>query len=189
MHANADKPSQEVADGAVEGYPPIRDYALIGDCHGAALVSRHGSVDWCCFGRFDAEPVFCRLLDARIGGFFSIAPLDEHEVSRAYLRETNIMRTTFSTRQGRLAVTDFMPVGRAPGSGVHDYVTLHAPFWLVRIVECLDGSVPVGIRYRPSVDFARRPARLEQRDGSVVVRDGPSLYADLGLAVRGDLAE
>jgi alpha,alpha-trehalase len=56
------------------GYVPIRDYAAIGDCHGAALVSRDGSVDWCCLGRFDAEPVFCHLLDAQKGGLLSVHP-------------------------------------------------------------------------------------------------------------------
>ena len=40
------------------GYVPIADYALIGDCHTAALVSKCGSVDWFCPGRFDASPVY-----------------------------------------------------------------------------------------------------------------------------------
>ena len=56
-------------------YRPIRDYAAIGDCHGAALVSRDGSIDWCTLRRFDADPVFCRILDAERGGFWSIRPL------------------------------------------------------------------------------------------------------------------
>ena len=56
-------------------YPPISDYALLSDCHTAALVSRDGSIDWCCFHRFEARPVFARLLDWGKGGFFRIAPL------------------------------------------------------------------------------------------------------------------
>lgn len=58
-------------------YLPIRDYGIIGDCHGSALVSRNGSVDWCCLGRFDADPVFCRILDANRGGFLSVMPRGE----------------------------------------------------------------------------------------------------------------
>jgi GH15 family glucan-1,4-alpha-glucosidase len=44
-------------------YPPISDDALIGDCHGGALVSRDGSIDWCAFHRFVTSPVFARILD------------------------------------------------------------------------------------------------------------------------------
>ena len=58
--------------------PPIGDYALIGDCHSAALVSREGSIDWCCFRRFDKESVFGRLIDWEGGGFFCIAPLEPY---------------------------------------------------------------------------------------------------------------
>ena len=128
---------------------PIRDYALIGDCHGAALVARNGGIDWCCLERFDAEPILWRLLDSAKGAFFHIAPEDALSATRAYLPDTNILETTFTTSSGRVSVIDFMPVGRSPESAVDDYTTLNAPGWLIRIVEVENGEARVRVAYRP----------------------------------------
>lgn len=171
-----------------EPYPPIADHAMVGDCHGSALVSRDGSVDWCALGRFDADPVFCRLLDAERGGHLSVAPVDRHETERRYLPHTNILETTFRTPEGAVTVTDFMPVGRMEGSSLHDYVTLAAPFWLVRVVEGLRGRVRLGAEYRPTVAFGARRAEPRRTPDGIAVEEGPFLASDLGWSIRGDLA-
>lgn len=179
---------RELSEAAI--YLPIRDYALIGDCHGAALVSKDGSIDWCCLKRFDADPLFCRLLDHGKGGFFSLAPAAPYRSTRAYLGETNILATTFTTAGGTARIRDFMPVGRRPGNRVHDYVRLNALGWLVRIVEAVDGAVDMRLRYRPSERFARATPSLAAAPGAVTSDFGPVLYHRLpAVAVDGDLAE
>src|ERR687884_517933 len=67
-----------------ETYPPISDYALIGDCRSAGLVSRDGSLDWLCFPRFDGPSVFAALLDAKRGGRFRIRPTEPFHAERRY---------------------------------------------------------------------------------------------------------
>jgi Domain of unknown function (DUF5911) len=179
--------------GAREGeseprYRPLRDYAAIGDCHGGALVGRDGGIDWCALRRFDADPVFCRLLDADRGGFWSIRPAGEFRVKRSYLPAGNILSTVFTTADGEVALIDFMPVGRALDAGAHDYARLNAPGWLVRRIEGLKGAVEMVVRYRPARAFARLPTELAVEDGVVHGAGVPSLFTDLDLKPHGDRA-
>ena len=65
------------------GAPRIEDYALISDLQTAALVSRVGSVDWCCFPRFDSGACFAAILGEAHHGRWSIAPAGEIRPRRA----------------------------------------------------------------------------------------------------------
>ncbi|CAH1195024.1 Glycoside hydrolase family 15 protein [Candidatus Nitrotoga sp. BS] len=170
-------------------YTPIRDYAVIGDCHGSALVGLDGSIDWCALRRFDADPIFCRLLDAGLGGFWSVRPAGPMTVTRAYVPDTNVLVTTFTTPTGTLRVTDFMPVGRQIDASAHDYVSLSAPNWVVRRVEVVSGQVDVKVRYRPSRHFARDDVTLTVAAGVVTGIDVPSLHSDLPFVVTNGVAE
>jgi alpha,alpha-trehalase len=144
-------------------YPPISDYALLSDCHTAALVSKDGSVDWCSFHRFVAQPVFCRILDWGKGGFFRIAPRDEYEVTRRYLPGTNVLETTFRTETGVLTLTDFIPVRREAG---------HPDHRLLRIVRCEEGEVPVKAKFEPRFDYGLTEPRVETIDQEIAVAYG-----------------
>ena len=90
--------------------PPIEDYALIGDCATAALVSKAGSIDWLCWPRFDGSACFAALLGQPEHGRWLIAPADPSvRVSRAYRPGTMILETVFETDAGEVALIDFMP--------------------------------------------------------------------------------
>ena len=99
----------EAADD-VARYPSIGDYALIGDCRSAALVSRDGSIDWLCLPRFDSPSIFAALLDANSGGRLRVRPVGEFRSRRRYLPEPNIVETTFRTANGPFVLRDLMPI-------------------------------------------------------------------------------
>src|SRR5215212_5170019 len=94
----------------------IEDYALIGDCETAALVSRDGSIDWLCWPRFDSDACFAALLGTPENGRFRIAPKGEiKSVSRHYRPDTLILETRFETVDGAVSLIDFMPIrGKHP---------------------------------------------------------------------------
>src|SRR3954462_4530152 len=108
----------------------IEDYALIGDCHTAALVGKDGSIDWLCFPRFDSEACFAALLGTPEHGRWLLAPTEPiKSISRRYRPNTLILETTFETEAGGVVtLTDFMtPRGEAAD--------------LVRILSCTRGQV------------------------------------------------
>lgn len=89
---------------------PLEDYALIGDCETAALVSRRGSIDWLCWPRFDSPACFAALLGAPEHGRWLIEAADpDARVSRAYRHNTLILETRIETTDGVTTVIDFMP--------------------------------------------------------------------------------
>src|SRR3954463_7180956 len=63
-----------------DGYLPIADYALLSDCHSAALVGRDASIDWLCLPRFDSPAPFAHILDPG-AGYWQIAPSGEDYAS------------------------------------------------------------------------------------------------------------
>jgi GH15 family glucan-1,4-alpha-glucosidase len=94
------------------GPAPIEDYALIGDCITAALVSRGGAIDWLCWPRFDSPACFAALLGTPHNGTWRIAPEDPApRIRRRYLDGSVVLETVFETNDGEVALTDFMPVG------------------------------------------------------------------------------
>src|SRR5215218_9814986 len=92
----------------------IEDYALIGDCETAALVSRDGSIDWLCWPRFDSDACFAALLGKPSNGRWLLSPSEDIlEVTRCYRPDTLVLETTFRTPTGRVTLIDFMlPRGR-----------------------------------------------------------------------------
>ncbi|WP_257167001.1 glycoside hydrolase family 15 protein [Bradyrhizobium sp. SRS-191] len=88
----------------------IEDYALIGDCETAALVSRNGSIDWLCWPAFDSDACFAALLGDHSNGRWLIEPRDEvRSRSRRYRGDSLILETRFETATGTVELIDFMP--------------------------------------------------------------------------------
>lgn len=107
----------------------IEDYALIGDGHSAALVHRHGSIDWLCWPRFDSDTAFAALLGHPENGHWSIMALDPILKShRRYCGCTAVLESTLELSDGTVVVTDYMPWNAADRT-------------LVRHLHCTQGKV------------------------------------------------
>lgn len=129
----------------------IEDYALIGNCRSAALVSRDGAIDWLCLPRFDAPAVFAALLGNEENGRWRIAPSDPVEhCSRRYLDDTLVLETHWTTASGRARVLDCMPLGDSNA--------------IVRIVEGLAGETAFEMDLVLRFDYGRSVPWVEKID-------------------------
>jgi GH15 family glucan-1,4-alpha-glucosidase len=135
----------DVSVNAATRYPPIGDYAVIGDCHSAALISRQGSIDWCCMPRLDAASVFGRLLDWDRAGHCSICPVEDYETSRSYLKGTLVLETVFRTASGEVRVLDCFTMREGGRDQPHNQ--------LLRVVEGVRGTVELQLAYAPRFDY------------------------------------
>jgi len=142
-----------------ERYSPIGDYALIGDCRTAALISKAGSLDWLCLPRFDSPAVFSALLDWERGGRFFVRPRGSFAVSRRYVGRTNLLETTFRTAGGVLRLTDCMAVADMDVRRRE----IRVEHEILRRVECLAGEVEVEVGCDPRPFFGQGRAYLKDR--------------------------
>jgi len=143
----------------VERHPSIGDYALIGDCRSAGLISRGGSLDWLCWPRFDSPSIFGALLDREQGGAFSIRPKLPFEAERRYQPNTAIVETTMHCAEGAFTLRDLMPVA----SETAKRRMLYPEHEVLRELEGLSGTVLLAIDYEPRPNYGRTHAVLRQR--------------------------
>ncbi len=146
-------------------FSPIEDYALIGDCETAALVSREGSIDWLCWPRFDSSACFAALLGSPENGRWKLAPSAASKITRGYRPGTLILETEFKTREGTVTVTDLMPV-RGECSDV------------VRLVHGRRGRVAMEMELILRFDYGRSvPWVTSMADGTLRAIAGPNMVA------------
>jgi pentatricopeptide repeat protein len=160
-----------------ERYPPISDYGFIADCHSAALVSRSGSIDWCCMPRVDSGSCFGRLLGWDRGGFCRIAPAEEtsFRVTRRYVEGTLVLETVFRTGSGKSRLLDCFSMREGGEHEPHQQI--------LRIVEGLQGSIELRAVVAPCFDYGEiRPWTRGCSGGHFIAVGGCD-----GLLISGDI--
>ena len=153
----------------------IEDYALIGDCHTAALVGRDGSIDWLCLPRFDSGACFAALLGGPGHGRWLIAPAAEvHGVRRRYRDGTLILETEFETNEGAVRIIDCMPLSNERWD-------------VLRIVEGLSGRVAMRMELIIRFDYGSIVPWVQRSGGTLLATAGPdTLELHTEVAVHGE---
>ncbi len=169
-------PRESPSADAVRSTARIEDYALIGDCHSAALVSREGSIDWLCWPRFDSPACFAALVGTSDNGSWRIAPADPPvRIARQYRPGTMILETVFDTRDGSVALIDFMTAATGNSS-------------VVRIVEGRSGQVAMHLELALRFDYGSAipwVTRLQHRTGLRAIAGPDAVVLHSGVQLRG----
>ena len=156
--------------------PCIEDYALIGDCEGAALVSREGSIDWLCLPRVDSAACCAALLGTREHGRWLLAPTaSDVKTTRRYRPDTLILETDHETPTGVVTVIDFMPMQGLRQSD------------LVRLVVGRRGRVAMHTELVLRFDYGRTIPWVKKEPHGLVAIAGPdTLHIASDVPLRGE---
>jgi GH15 family glucan-1,4-alpha-glucosidase len=140
---------------------PIENYALIGDCHTAALVGNDGSIDWACFPRFDSSACFAALLGEPRHGRWLLAPQGcVRSVRRQYRDGSLILETEFTTDQGCVRLIDFMPLSNQRWD-------------VVRIVQGVSGDVAMRMELIVRFDYGAIVPWVRRVEDRLLFTAGP----------------
>lgn len=167
--------------------PSVGDYAILSDSQSAAIVDRQGSVEWWSVPRFDSPSVFSRMLDPR-AGHFSIQPDVPFRATRRYLPDTLVLETTFETDTGRVRLTDALAL--QPGARSHE-IGMEAPHALVRVVEGVEGRVPMRLELVPRFEYGLTVPHFRRSEGGLVAVGGADelhLRSDAALEIGDGMA-
>src|SRR5690606_21955664 len=129
------RPQYQFKAGISQNWPMDNlDYGIIGNCRSAALISKSGSLDWCCLPEFDSPSVLGAILDAQKGGSFGIEALGEYKIDQKYFRDTAILITHFASDGDVFESHDFMPrYGKGNGK-------FHSPPEIIRYIKHVSGK-------------------------------------------------
>jgi GH15 family glucan-1,4-alpha-glucosidase len=177
----------------VSAFPPIADYAFLSDCQTTALIAPNGNVEWMCLPRMDSPSVFGAILD-RDAGTFRFAPADINvPAARRYIPGTMVLETTWETRMGWAIVRDALGIGpwhhhtersrtrtRSPTDHDADHVML-------RLVECVQGSVEINLECEPAFDYGGLTADWSYSGSGYTEAVASSEGIDLEVKLQTDL--
>ena len=138
------------------------DYGIIGNCRSSALISKTGSISWCCLPEFDSPSVFAQLLDTESGGSFELRVDSSYTITQRYKKNTALLITTFSNGTDAFELRDFMPRYQ------NDDGSFHAPPELVRYVRHLSGTPKFSVCYNPKLLYAQGITRTYVKEDFAV---------------------
>ncbi|TYP71666.1 glycoside hydrolase family 15 protein [Aquimarina intermedia] len=151
------------------------DYGIIGNCKSAALISKYGSLDWCCLPNFDSYSVFAKILDEKIGGSFSIEVGDDYTISQKYIHKTNILVTEFSNGTDVFECIDFMPRYK------NEDGSFYAPPDVIRYIKLISGTPKFTPHYHPKLEYALGVTEFEVADEYIKSINNEDKYDTLYL--------
>lgn len=159
------------------------DFAVIGNCTSAALVSPECSIDWLCFPFFDSPSLFAKLLDEKKGGYFKICGVDTVRVTQSYLFNTPIVKTTFETKDGVFEVRDFMPRFNTSRGEIYCPSEIHRDIHVVR------GRPKILIDLKPKPNYAASDAAFAVYDQYIKITSQKGEYNSFYLYCNLDHAK